>query len=943
MRMKTQRTTLPLLLAGLVVWSGVWAAPNAPTMNPEPEYTAGLSNTVSWSNESASGAVQYFVGASTDSTFPDPQQIDLSSGWISGTSYTFDNVLQDGVKYYYRVRARDAGLNMSPWSAPVWSIQDASGPPPVTDLEAVGRLEYIRLTWTPVQDAGIGTGFYRVYRSTAQGVLGDRIDAGDNTVTLPFFADQTADTAVTYWYTVRPVDLFGQETLQGNNQDDAAIQMLGAPTLTITWPTDRYVTCEDSIDVRGLFTNTVSIWVNGEPARMTLDPVAGEFSALDIPLAIGPNVILAQGNGTFGRTTSDEIVVIRLPSCEPEPSIAITFPEDGSFHGLGTVAVTGTVENVGAVRILDQWVDIEFGPDFTTGTFLFPAYPLHVLGEISIVTTGYGTPPPGELIDREVTDEVTVYVVAPGTLAVQITSPQDGAILGARAVDVAGTFAGAFKVEVNGIEATLDPDALTFLCPGVPLVPGPNEIRAVATGLDMATVEDVITVYVVEGTPPTVEITFPPDRYVTSEQVLGVTGTSTNTAWIEVTYAGGPVVTALPDPTSGAWQAPLALPSPYAALTITATAYGLDATAQDQVTVYVVGTAAPSISITYPPDGAAVNASPVVVTGTAQNVGFVEVNGLPAQYDVPNFQCAVSLTDGWNTIVARGFGVSQVVADTVRVWYESGCVTDPGSIAITAPLDSFITTASTIDVMGTSSCIRSVTVNGVVATIDYATGAWTASEVPLAMGANTMTAVGTNYAGGTVTASRTVFRVGTGAPAISITSPTNGQEFAYQDSMIVVTGTSANVAYVKVNGILASLSAETGNWTLSGFHLNVGDNVIRAVGYGTQEVSATVTVRRHPRTAPPEAKFHAIITPNGDGYNDVANIPVSSLTSTVTIFARDGQRIVELRGNVDQRYSELFIHWDGKDASGVVVPSGVYIFQVDNIGSVTTGTVVVAR
>jgi hypothetical protein len=35
--------------------------------------------------------------------------------------------------------------------------------------------------------------------------------------------------------------------------------------------------------------------------------------------------------------------------------------------------------------------------------------------------------------------------------------------------------------------------------------------------------------------------------------------------------------------------------------------------------------------------------------------------------------------------------------------------------------------------------------------------------------------------------------------------------------------------------------------------------------------------------------------------------------------------------------------WDGKDAGGTVVPSGIYLYQIDMGGSPTTGTVVVAR
>jgi len=35
--------------------------------------------------------------------------------------------------------------------------------------------------------------------------------------------------------------------------------------------------------------------------------------------------------------------------------------------------------------------------------------------------------------------------------------------------------------------------------------------------------------------------------------------------------------------------------------------------------------------------------------------------------------------------------------------------------------------------------------------------------------------------------------------------------------------------------------------------------------------------------------------------------------------------------------------WDGKDGGGAVVPGGIYIYQIDEGGSVESGTVVVAR
>ncbi len=113
-------------------------APDAPVLAAEPAYTAGLANTVSWSDESASGATEYFAEA-TDGL----GRATIVSGWIAGTQYVFAN-LDDGVEYEYRVMARDDALNESAWSNTVASTQDDT--PPATAAgdpgAAVGTLTF---------------------------------------------------------------------------------------------------------------------------------------------------------------------------------------------------------------------------------------------------------------------------------------------------------------------------------------------------------------------------------------------------------------------------------------------------------------------------------------------------------------------------------------------------------------------------------------------------------------------------------------------------------------------------------------------------------------------------------------------------------------------------------------------------------------------------------
>jgi len=108
-------------LSAIFTW-GPKPAPDAPAVRGEPPHSPGLSNTVRWSDQSATGAVAYLVECSASSDF-DP--LLAKSGWIERTEYEFSG-LADGETYYYRARARSGYGGVSDWSNAVQSIQDAS-------------------------------------------------------------------------------------------------------------------------------------------------------------------------------------------------------------------------------------------------------------------------------------------------------------------------------------------------------------------------------------------------------------------------------------------------------------------------------------------------------------------------------------------------------------------------------------------------------------------------------------------------------------------------------------------------------------------------------------------------------------------------------------------------------------------------------------------------
>ncbi len=124
-RLLRDQDNMPILTSGI---PGIIeldnTPPNVPTLDPEPEFTQGITNYVTWSNESSTGAVGYCIEASET---PDFAVIVSTSGCTPFTWHTFLG-LADGQIYYYRVKCRDDLYNYADWSVVEHSTQDDSPP-----------------------------------------------------------------------------------------------------------------------------------------------------------------------------------------------------------------------------------------------------------------------------------------------------------------------------------------------------------------------------------------------------------------------------------------------------------------------------------------------------------------------------------------------------------------------------------------------------------------------------------------------------------------------------------------------------------------------------------------------------------------------------------------------------------------------------------------------
>jgi hypothetical protein len=215
----------------------------------------------------------------------------------------------------------------------------------------------------------------------------------------------------------------------------------------------------------------------------------------------------------------------------------------------------------------------------------------------------------------------------------------------------------------------------------------------------------------------------------------------------------------------------------------------------------------------------------------------VVVNGITAALERGSFSAKVSIVEGANTITAVASDpFANAANDSVVVVLDS----KPPTVEITSPAANSLVNTKVVTVAGiVDSKAATVTVSGQTATI--AAGSFTAKDVALAEGANTITAKAVSSAGNTGTASLRIM-VDTVQPRIAITSPKD--QTLTNKKMITVTGTVDDpTAIIKVNNTPVQISK--GGWTLSGVNLAEGSNTITATAMdraGNQANAAAIVV-----------------------------------------------------------------------------------------------------
>jgi len=319
--------------------------------------------------------------------------------------------------------------------------------------------------------------------------------------------------------TARAVDAVGNEaTAEITVTREQPAQDTAPPQLAITSPANNSETQASSISVSGTVSDPspnasgiASLKVNNIDA--TRDVLAGTWTVASTPLTIGPNTITARAVDNAGNASTATITVNRRelpPEDATPPAVTITSPADNSVTFDSSITVTGTAADSGpgATGVSKVFVNgVE--ATYDSGSHNWTATGVSLSdGDNRIVAEALDNATP--MPNRGSTEiHVRRRVVAPPQ--VTISNPNDGAVVSASSLTIAGTVTSgasdvSVAVKVNDQDASVAGGQYTRT---ISLVDGPNQVTVRATDALNQTAQASLTV-VHDGRPPSVVISNAP-------------------------------------------------------------------------------------------------------------------------------------------------------------------------------------------------------------------------------------------------------------------------------------------------------------------------------------------------------------------------------------------------------------------------------------------------
>ncbi|HUP60264.1 MAG TPA: Ig-like domain-containing protein [Thermoanaerobaculia bacterium] len=732
----------------------------------------------------ANGATVGEKPSSITGTLSEPAAVVLeatgAAAQVSGVAFTLAAPLQEGLNTFVLVIV-DAAGNSSRF---VYTVTIHTTAPSVEIVEN-----------------GLPLPANHVYRRAVTPII--RSDDAKATITATLNnAPFTSGTEITsdgdYTITAKARDSFGHESATATVS--FTIDRTG-PAVDIASPAQDAVINAESVEVRGT-TNASSVAVNTIAAAIA----NGAFTAT-VPLELGPNTLIAVAVDAAGNGASDAVDVTRDTG---KIGILLAAPPDKLLTNRPTTLVAGQVltpANARSVTINSTQVSLDPAGMFRVNGFALSEGPNTITASVNASS--------GEV------NSISVTVTAdftPPVLKVLANSADLGD--GARFATSPSITLDATDENPAGLTTKLTIDG-ELVSPGVTtLLDGGHALTAIAR--DAAGNETRVDRVFFIGTAGSfggcaLSAFDPIDGAAVFTETVRIAGRSGGAIGVQINDSAASVA-------DGSFCGDATLVPGRNEVTIRCTDAAGQPTDDPASKLILYRYIDPTIAIASPAAGSTVTATSITVTGTV-GAGVVsgDVNGIfftvpddgaeTHTFSVPN----VPIRTGLNVITARAkTKSSRIGVATTRVH----ALNSTPQIAITSPLASTDTGATSIDVSGTYTDIDPSTITVKLGTTQYAalstqhsdtTGTFTAT-VPLAAAqVNVIEATGRNGAGAQASSTVDVTHIA-GGPSVSIDAPRDNTYFpSTQSTTLRVTGTFTGDAgtTVSVNGVVATITGST--------------------------------------------------------------------------------------------------------------------------------------
>jgi hypothetical protein len=602
------------------------------------------------------------------------------------------------------------------------------------------------------------------------------------------------------------------------------------PVITITSPTDGFLTNNPTITVAGTIDDTsitsAILTLNG--IDMPIAVSLGSFSE-EITLSEGLNTITVRATDINGNTGTSETITVTLDTTAPV--VTITNPANGAIFSTSSIIVAGGIDDPFITSAILTLNGVNSAIPVTAGSFNQEVNLVEGPNTISVSATDLaGNTGTSEIININLDSSAQAPIVT-------ITSPTNNSLTGNPAAIVSGTIddlsiTSAILILNWTTEIVIAVDSGLF-SQEITLVEGLNTILVRATNSPGNTGMSEIVKVNLDTTPPAVTITSPTDGSFTNNATITVAGTIDDITISSATLTLNGIDTSIPV-SAGSFSQEINLVDGSNTILVSATDLAGN-TGTSEITTITLDTTAPAVTITSPTDGLLTNNPTITVAGTIDDPlitsAILTLNGIdmPITVSLGSFSQEITLSEGPNTILvsATDLAGNTGTSEAVNVNLD----TTPPAVIITSPTDGFLTNNPAITVPGTIDDIAItsavLTLNGASTNIPVSAGSFS-QEITLVEGPNTISISATDAAGNTGSAAISV-TLDTTAPIITITSPTDGS--LVNTAAIVVTGivddTSITSVILTLNGVLVDMAVPVFSGSFSkGITLSGGTNTI---------------------------------------------------------------------------------------------------------------------